>query len=107
MLKIIKLKNYTKNLGWIYKKVKKVSRNKELQKVYNCKRWKNLRLYKLSLNPCCEICLKENKYIPAVEVHHIVKFSLFEGNERIEKAYNINNLMSVCEDCHQKIHKEK
>jgi 5-methylcytosine-specific restriction protein A len=28
----------------------------------------------------------------------------YEGLKRIEKAYDFNNLMSICKNCHQRIH---
>lgn len=73
-------------------------------KVYNSKRWKKLRLVKLMKDPLCEICLQKGIITPAIDIHHIDSFMNYYGIDRIEKAYNINNLMSICKVCHKKEH---
>lgn len=89
-------------------KLKKSANNskkrEERQAVYATRRWKKLRLAKLMKYPLCEICLHKGIITPAIDVHHIDSFMNYEGLDRIEKAYNISNLMSVCKACHQKEH---
>jgi 5-methylcytosine-specific restriction protein A len=61
--------------------------------------WKKVRAHKLKKDPLCEKCLGLTmlNVVPAVLVHHI------DGNSR----NNINaNLMSLCNPCHEKIHKK-
>ena len=80
-------------------------RKKERQQIYDTKRWRDLRLLKLQLNPCCEIC----GGVENLHVHHIV--SMFDGYydpQTYDKlAYDINNLQTLCEKCHNDIHKKK
>ena len=33
---------------------------------------------------------------PAIDVHHIDSFMNYEGLKRVEKAFNSNNLQSIC-----------
>lgn len=73
-------------------------------KVYNTSRWKKLRIAKLMKDPLCEMCLQKGITTAAIDVHHIDSFMNYDGLDRIEKAYNINNLMSICKQCHQKEH---
>jgi DNA mismatch repair protein MutS len=54
----------------------------------------------------CELCDSDNK---ATEVHHLQ----YQKNAKKENAYietfhknHLANLINICEDCHQKIHKE-
>lgn len=73
-------------------------------KIYNTSRWKKLRIAKLMKDPLCEICLQKGIITAAIDIHHIDSFMNYEGLDRVEKAYNINNLMSICKQCHQKEH---
>lgn len=50
-------------------------------------------------HPLCERCLKEGRYTPVDEVHHILPIS--KGGDHRE-----SNLMSLCQSCHTKIHIE-
>jgi len=61
-------------------------------KFYQSKAWRNLRAYKLSLNPLCE---NENCKNVATEVHHIK-----ERKDFPELQLEINNLQSLCKPCH-------
>lgn len=81
-------------------------RRKERQKVYNTKRWKELRELKVQANPLCEECLKEGRITPAQEVHHIKSFCArgLSPEEKERRAYDYENLMSLCKDCHHKKH---
>ena len=79
----------------------------ERQKIYNTNRWKQLRLAKLIASPLCEVCLKQGKVTPAIDVHHIDSFMNYTNSLRIEKAYNYSNLMSICKECHSNIHLTK
>ena len=56
-------------------------------------------------NPLCELCLQENKTVPAEDIHHIISFmSTDDPQQRLFLAYDYDNLMSLCKQCHQKIH---
>jgi 5-methylcytosine-specific restriction protein A len=58
--------------------------------------WKKIRTAYISKNPLCEQCLKENRYTPADEVHHIKP--LADGGTHDEA-----NLMSLCKQHHSTI----
>ena len=61
--------------------------------------WKRIRDRYVSTHPLCEMCLKEGRYTPVEEVHHIVPIS--RGGTHAE-----SNLMSLCQSCHTKLHHE-
>lgn len=72
---------------------------------YNSKYWKKLRTQYIQEHPICELCALEGKSVPADEVHHRHFFML--GNtdeERWDLLLDPNNLMSLCKDCHHKVH---
>ena len=85
--------------------VKNDTRKKERQDIYNTQQWRDLRLIKLEQNPLCEECLLEGKVVVATEVHHKNSFMKYYDNQRIEKAFDIENLESLCRQCHQNKHK--
>lgn len=62
--------------------------------------WTRIRTRYVHKHPLCEMCLKEGRYVPVEEVHHIVPLS--EGGTNDE-----SNLMSLCRSCHEKIHHER
>jgi len=76
----------------------------ERQKIYNTDRWHKLRASKLMRSPLCEVCLSKGVITPAFHIHHIDSFMNYEGMKRKEVAYNPDNLMSICEQCHSRKH---
>ena len=91
------------------KKTSKYDQNKKLAQkyVYNTKRWSKLRMTKLMNNPLCEVCMTNDKITPAVEVHHIQPFMTGTNIEQIKwLGFDFSNLMSICQECHQKIHQK-
>nr|DAF12565.1 MAG TPA: HNH endonuclease [Caudoviricetes sp.] len=83
-------------------------KREERNEVYTSTKWRKLRLAHLQLHPLCELCQKEGKVVPAVDVHHITSFmSTNDHLKRIYLAYDPNNLMSLCKECHQKVHNSK
>lgn len=81
----------------------KRGKNKEIWDLYNTTRWKNLRKWKLMTNPLCECCLKAL----TEEVHHIQPISTGETQEEREQlAYNPSNLIGLCKECHDEIHRK-
>lgn len=91
------------------KKIKKQSINREeREKIYYSTKWRKLRTSYLQQHPLCELCQKEGKIVPAIDVHHIITFmSTTDPLKRIYLAYNPDNLMSLCKECHQKIHNKR
>lgn len=81
-------------------------RNKERQALYQSKRWKDLREYMVQKYPLCQDCLKEGRITPTSEIHHIKSpfvIGLTE-EEKARRAYDENNLVALCRDCHIKRH---
>lgn len=77
----------------------------ERRKVYNSDRWRRLRAWKFACNPLCESCLKDGKTVPAEDIHHITSFmSTDDPQQRYLLAYDFDNLLSLCKQCHQKLH---
>lgn len=84
-------------------KIRRVNRESR-QKIYQSAEWKKLREAKLLQNPLCEICLSKGIVTPAIDIHHIDSFTKYDGLKLLEVAYNYGNLLSVCKQCHQKLH---
>jgi len=77
----------------------------QYQYIYQDKRWRLLRATKIANNPLCEICLANGRVTIADEVHHIKPFEISVGQVELEeRAFDYNNLMSLCTGCHKKIH---
>ena len=84
----------------------KEARRKERQAIYNTGRWRDLRTYMVQKYPLCQNCLKAGKYTPTQEVHHI-KSPFVPGlteEEKYKRAYDENNLLCLCRECHIKEH---
>lgn len=94
---------------------------KDKQEIYNSREWKELRIQKLRANPLCEQCQKDGEaagipggYIrSATCVHHIVPIETAKTKDEMKRlafCQNLPNpldgLMSLCQSCHAKIHKE-
>lgn len=93
------------------KKIVKTKQNsikrEERNEIYYSSRWRKLRLSHLLDHPLCELCQKEGKIVPAIDVHHIISFmSTNDPLKRLFLAYNPDNLMSLCKKCHQLLHNE-
>lgn len=79
-------------------------KKRERAKVYSSKLWADLRTGHLISRPLCECCLLEDKITPAIDVHHLISFTNYQGAERLFYAYDSRNLASLCKECHWKIH---
>lgn len=76
------------------------------QQIYQSSKWKKLREAKLMEQPLCEICLARGIIKFAEDVHHKDSFLNYEGNDRLWKAYDYSNLLSVCKECHSFLHRK-
>lgn len=79
----------------------------DYNRLINCAKWRHIRDDYLGTHHLCENCLKNRIYTPSQCVHHIVPIE--DARDKIEMAslaYNPNNLMALCIDCHVSIHKE-
>lgn len=87
------------------KKHIKQGRTKEAYDLYNTSQWKNLRRNYFILHPLCEECLKRDIIKPTEEIHHIKP--ILTGKTKLEMeslAYDPNNLIALCKECHHKQH---
>lgn len=67
--------------------------------------WKKLRQRKLQDQPLCELCLARGIVKTATDCHHAIKFfDQFTPDLRQTLLLDYDNLVSLCEDCHNKIH---
>ncbi|MTV20886.1 HNH endonuclease [Staphylococcus delphini] len=67
---------------------------------YHSRAWKKLREIALDRdNNLCQMCLRKGEITDATIVHHIVYV-----DDDFSKALDLENLMSVCHSCHNKIH---
>ena len=82
---------------------------KDKQEIYNSREWKELRIAKLrSTNGLCEECMKEGIVTAAHAVHHRHPIEDSTSKAEMRKwAFMWENLVSVCDACHAKIHKEE
>ncbi|MEK4228957.1 HNH endonuclease [Solibacillus sp. FSL H8-0538] len=78
----------------------KYSRNKDRDRFYHSTAWKRAReLALLRDSYLCQECLKHKRITNADMVHHIV-----EVKDDIKLALTLNNLISLCNQCHNKQH---
>ncbi len=76
----------------------KYQRDKDSNKRYG-RAWKRIRDRYVSTHPLCEHCKAEGRIVPVQEVHHIIPLNQGGSNKD-------DNLMSLCHNCHMKIHGE-
>lgn len=70
---------------------------------YNTKKWKDKRLKVLRRDKyICIECKRYGKITEATTVHHIYPYELYP-----ELKLNLNNLISLCEKCHNEMHNRK
>lgn len=75
-------------------------RNKEQEKVYHTKQWDIAkRQVALRDNSLCRLCFLNRSWTASQLVHHIV-----EVEEDSTLVYSADNLISLCESCHQRVH---
>lgn len=78
----------------------KTIRKSDRVKIYNSKKWKQVReLALLRDHLMCIPCAKNGNDVLATEVHHIIELA-----EDITKAYDLENLESICHSCHMQNH---
>lgn len=83
----------------------KHSKKKEYQRIVWSAKWQRLRDMYKAQHPVCEMCEKNGRTSLAKVVHHIVPIEDARDVVMMESlAYDWNNLMALCEDCHEQIH---
>ena len=81
---------------------------KDKAEIYNSREWRDLRIQKLRANPLCEMCEQDGIVTSAHAVHHRHPIEESTSNAEMRKwAFMWDNLVSVCDACHAKIHKEQ
>ena len=80
------------------RKYDKYERSSDVNRKYG-RAWKRIRDRYAAEHPLCEMCLKEGRLTPVQEVHQILPVSKGGTHAR-------DNLMSLCQSCHTKIHHE-
>ena len=88
-----------------------MAHSKAYMDLMNSKRWKQVRALKLQqVGGYCELCTAQGWHdlqAVAVDVHHKIPIESATSMEEMKRlAYNPANLMSLCDECHHKIHEE-
>lgn len=65
---------------------------------YSSPEWRKLKKWYKKQHPLCELCLKEGRETPSLEVHHITPIS--QGGS----ALSVDNLIALCKSCHSDMH---
>lgn len=82
------------------KRYDRCGRNKEDAVIYKNRQWQVVREIAMARdNGLCLVCLSEKRIHPADMVHHIVEVS-----EDKRTAYDVDNLISLCNACHANVH---
>lgn len=92
----------------VYKRLKTESKrnNENHNAVYNTTTWRELRIEKLKKDPLCEICKEKEILTLANEVHHKIPISTAKTKQAKETlGFDMNNLQSLCTQCHKDQHK--
>lgn len=76
----------------------------ERQSVYNTQEWKLLRKSYFMKQPLCELCLQNGILKDGEDVHHIISPFKYKDKRKHYFAYNPDNLLTLCKDCHSNIH---
>jgi len=51
------------------------------------------------------MCLANGIVKPAIDIHHKDSFLNYSGDKRIEVAFDADNLVAVCKQCHSWLHR--
>lgn len=69
---------------------------KERNRFYQRKAWKDLRAWRLSVEPLCRSCAKLGRVVEATVVDHVIPFDLPTD----PLALDPDNTQSLCSPCH-------
>ena len=84
-----------------------VQQQKDKAEIYNSRTWKELRIAKLRANPSCELCQAEGVEQSPHAIHHRIPIETARTKDEMRRlAFDWNNLVSVCQFHHAKLHKE-
>lgn len=79
-------------------------KQKNRMSYYSKPSWKKLAYYKRVQSPLCELCQVEDKITGGEEVHHLIKWNDQIPSLKETVLLAENNLITVCNQCHQNIH---
>lgn len=85
-----------------------MSKDKDYRRMLASRRWRELRAWKLRMAPLCEACLREGKYVAAVDVHHrreVLAAATLPEMEAL--CFDPWNLEALCPACHTATHRER
>lgn len=86
----------------------KDEKNINRSKFYNSHLWKNTRNNYIQEHPLCELCYIRGITRPAEQIHHAIKFhDQYNDQIRWKLLTDKDNLMALCSDCHNHIHKKQ
>lgn len=75
----------------------------KLDQLYSGKRWRMVREVVLKRDYyLCQVCKREGRITEGKIVHHII-----ELREDESLAYELSNLETVCDACHNRLHPER
>lgn len=77
------------------------SRGSRIERGYDAI-WQKVRRVKLNNDPLCEECMTHGMDVVAVLVHHKQTIE-----DHPELRLVLSNLMSLCRECHEKIHRKE
>lgn len=83
----------------VTKRYNQQERSPDVNKQYG-RSWRVVRDRYVTAHPLCERCLQDGRLTPVEEVHHILPVSQGGTND-------VSNLMSLCQSCHTRIHREE
>ena len=77
-----------------------------VHRFYGTQQWRRAReTYLRSVGGLCERCLKKGLIVPAAHVHHIKRLTASTVDDP-EITTGFNNLMALCERCHEEEHQK-
>ena len=71
------------------------TRDAAVRRLYD-RTWKKMRSVYLAGHPWCADCLREGKYVPAIDVHHVQRHM---GDRA---TFNSSPLEALCHSCHSR-----
>ncbi|HBJ20552.1 MAG TPA: HNH endonuclease [Bacteroides sp.] len=82
-----------------------MSRDYNYRKMISSMAWRKTRRRKLEQSPLCEACKQNGVIMAATEVHHVMPCeSAKTVTEMRALMFDVDNLQSLCHDCHSLIH---
>lgn len=74
------------------------------QKTYQSKLWQDMRKAHQMEFPLCEVCEMEGKDTLSEDIHHLISPFKDSKQTNLTLAYDPQNLMSLCDKCHWRLH---